>query len=139
MAGAQRIAMIAKGSFDIKMTAEPPYDAVEGVALGRAHFDKRFSGPLEATSTVQMLSARTPVEGSAGYVGVERISGVLDGKRGTFVVVHTGVMRKGTRQLLSVTVVPDSGTGELAGISGRMDIQIVEGKHFYELDYSFPG
>ncbi|MBN9160672.1 MAG: hypothetical protein BGO98_30700 [Myxococcales bacterium 68-20] len=124
----------AKGTFEVTMKAEPPYDTVDGVALGRATFDKRFAGPLDATGTVTMLSARTPVNGSAGYVAIERVTGTLDGKHGTFVLQHSGTMNRGA-STLSVTVVPDSGTGELAGLSGRMNIQIVEGKHFYELDF----
>lgn len=126
--------MNAKGTFEIKMTGEPPYDTVDGVSLSRARFDKRFVGPLEATSQVQMLAARTPVEGSAGYVAIERIDGVLEGKRGTFVVMHVGVMNRGAREL-EIRIVPDSGTGELAGIAGRMDIQIVSGQHHYEIEY----
>lgn len=126
--------MNAKGTFEIHMTAEPPYDVVDGVSLGRVRFDKTFSGLLQATSTVHMLGARTNVDASAGYVALERVTGTLDGKRGTFVLQHTGIMNRGARTL-SVTVVPDSGTGELAGLSGRMDIQIVDGKHFYEFEY----
>ncbi len=116
------------------MAAEPPYDVVDGVSLARVSFDKRFAGALDATSGVQMLGARTPVEGSAGYVAIERVTGTLDGKQGTFVLQHSGVMTRGARTL-SVTVVPDSGTGELKGLSGRMDIQVVDGKHFYEFDF----
>ncbi len=130
--------MHVKGTFEVKMSAEPPYDVVDGVSLSRATFDKRFAGPLDATSKVQMLAARTPVEGSAGYVAIERVTGTLDGKRGTFVLQHTGVMTRGAPSL-TVTVVPDSGTGALAGISGRMDIRIVDGQHFYELDYELAG
>jgi len=127
--------MIAEGAFEIRMTAEPPFDVVDGVSLGRTTIDKTFSGPLEGASRVHMLSARTSVEGSAGYVALERVAGVLDGKRGTFVLQHAGIMNRGA-PALSVTVVPDSGTGELAGISGRMEIRIVDGKHFYELEYA---
>jgi hypothetical protein len=127
---------VAKGSFEVMTQPEPPYDNVDGVSLGRVHFEKRFSGPLDATSKMQMLAARTPVEGSVSYAAVERITGSLDGKRGTFVVVHAGVTVRGQRSLLSITIVPDSGTGELSGISGRMDVQVVEGKHFYELNYN---
>ncbi len=126
--------MIAKGTFEVTMSAEPPYDAVDGVTLARVRFDKRFAGPLDATSSVQMLGARTPVEGSAGYVALERVTGALDGKRGSFVLQHTGVMTRGARSL-SVIVVPDSGTGELRGLAGRMDIQIVDGKHYYEMEF----
>jgi hypothetical protein len=126
--------MIAKGSFAVKMTPEAPYDVVDGVALARATFDKTFEGPLTATSKVAFLSARTTVETSAGYVAVERIDGTLEGKKGTFVALHTGLMNRGTPSL-TITIVPDSGTGALAGIAGRMDVKIVEGKHFYELEY----
>jgi hypothetical protein len=126
--------MIVNGTFEISMHPEPPYDAVDGVTLARVRFDKRFVGPLDATSDVNMLAARTPVDGSAGYVALERVTGALEGKRGTFVLQHIGVMTRGTPSL-QVTIVPDSGTGELVGISGRMDIQIVDGKHLYELDY----
>ena len=127
--------MIAKGSFDLTMHAEPPYDEVAGVTLARVRFDKRFAGPLDATSEVNMIGARTPVAGSAGYVAIERVTGTLGGKRGTFVLQHAGLMTGGTPSL-SVVVVPDSGTGELAALSGRMDIAIVDGKHFYTLDYA---
>ena len=117
------------------MQAEPPYDADAGVSLGRASFDKRFSGPIDATSKVQMLAARTTIENSAGYVALERIVGTVDGKRGSFVVLHTGVMTRGERSL-SIVVVPDSGTADLAGIAGKMDIQIIDGQHHYTLDYT---
>jgi hypothetical protein len=130
--------MSVKGTFEITMSAEPPYDVADGITLARASLDKRFTGPLEATSVGHMLAARTPVEGSAGYVAIERVTGTLEGKRGTFVLQHSGIMTRGARSL-SVNVVPDSGTGELRGISGRMDIQIVEGKHHYELDYELAG
>jgi hypothetical protein len=126
--------MIAKGSFDITMHPEPPYDVADGVTLARVRFDKQFTGPLDATSEVNMIGARTPVDGSAGYVAIERVKGTLEGKRGTFVLQHAGVMTRGTLSL-SVTVVPDSGTDRLKGLSGRMAIQILEGKHFYEFDY----
>lgn len=116
------------------MHAEPPYDVTEGVSLGKVRIDKRFEGPLTATSEVNMIAARTQNEGSAGYVAIERVHGELDGLAGTFVLQHSGVVNRGERSL-SVTVVPDSGTGQLKGISGRMDIQIAGGNHFYELVY----
>jgi hypothetical protein len=130
--------MPVKGTFEISMRAEPPYDALEGVELGRASIDKRFAGPLEAISQVQMLSARTPTAGSAAYVAVERIRGSLAGREGSFVVIHTGLMTRGAPHL-TITIVPDSGTGQLSGIAGSMAIEIVEGQHFYALDYSLPG
>jgi hypothetical protein len=127
--------MSVKGTFEITMAAEPPYSTVEGVSLSRARFDKVFSGPLSGKSEVNMLAARTADPGSAGYVATERIEGTVDGKTGSFVVLHTGVMDAGARSL-AIVIVPGSGTGELAGITGRMDIQIVDGQHFYELDYT---
>jgi hypothetical protein len=129
--------MIAKGTFDVTLHPEPPYDDAGGIALGRVHIDKKFtSGPLDATSTVEMLGARTKVPTSAGYVAIERISGSLEGKRGTFVMQHSGSMHGGAMSL-SVTIVPDSGTNELEGIRGSMKIDIEDKQHFYELDYSF--
>ncbi len=127
--------MIAKGSFEVTMHAEPPYDTADGITLARASFDKRFSGPLDASSKVHMLAARTPVETSAAYVALERITGTLDGRKGSFVVVHVGTMARGGRSL-RIDIVPDSGTGELAGIAGRMNIELTEGKHLYEIDYT---
>jgi hypothetical protein len=127
--------MNVKGTFEVTMRGEPPYDEVEGVTLARASLEKRFRGGLDATSQVQMLGARTPVEGSAGYVAIERVTGELDGRTGTFVLQHSGVMTRGARAL-TVTVVPDSGTGALRGLAGRMDIQIVDGKHLYDLEFT---
>ncbi|WP_373046912.1 DUF3224 domain-containing protein [Vulgatibacter sp.] len=130
--------MNARGTFEIQMKAEPPYDTVDGVALARTSFDKQFAGPLEATSVVHMLSARTPVAGSAGYVAIERVTGTLDGRRGTFVLQHNGVMERGASSL-SVTVVPDSGTGELRGLSGSLAIRIEAGQHHYDFEYELEG
>lgn len=127
--------MHAKGTFEIVTHAEPPFDTVEGVSFSRFSFDKRFTGPLEGTSKVYMLGARTPIEGSAGYVALERVSGVVDGKSGTFAVLHLGLRDRG-RESLTLTIVPDSGTGELLGISGAMRIEIIEGQHFYEIEYT---
>jgi hypothetical protein len=104
-------------------------------ALGRLLIEKQFHGDLEATSRGQMLSAATPVKGSAGYVALERVSGMLHGRTGTFVLQHSGTMDRGAPQLI-ITVVPDSGTGELTGIAGRMAIVIADGKHAYELEYT---
>jgi hypothetical protein len=127
--------MLIMGTFEVKATFEPPYSTADGVTLGRASFEKQFTGPLEAESKVEMLAARTPVAESAGYVAIERVAGTLDGKTGTFVLQHNGVMTRG-KQELSVTVVPDSGTGELVGLRGRMTIDIVEGTHYYSFDYT---
>ncbi|HET9930666.1 MAG TPA: DUF3224 domain-containing protein [Polyangiaceae bacterium] len=126
--------MKVNGSFDVKMTAEPPFDAVEGITLGRARFDKRFTGPLDATSVVHMLSCLDAAKSSGAYSALERVTGSIGGKTGTFVLQHTGVMDAG-RPSLVVTVVPGSGTGELIGLRGRMEIRIEQGAHFYELDF----
>src|ERR1035441_9040530 len=99
--------------------------------------DKKFSGDLEATSQGEMLAAMTAVKGSAGYVAIERVSGTLHGRNGTFVLQHSGTMTRGTPQL-SITVVPDSGTGQFDGISGTMTIKIDQGKHSYEFEYTLP-
>jgi hypothetical protein len=97
--------------------------------------DKQFRGDLEATGHGEMLAVRTDTEGSAGYVALERIAGTLDGRNGTFALQHSGTMTRGVPQLL-ITVVPDSGTGELAGIAGRMNINIADGKHSYDFEYT---
>lgn len=127
-------AMNARGTFEITSHPEPPYDVVEGVTLVRVRFVKRFAGPLDATSEVHMLAARTPVPESAGYVALERVTGTLDGRAGTFVLQHSGTMTRGARAL-RVTVVPDSGTSELAGLTGQMDIELIDGQHHYRFDF----
>ncbi len=129
------MASIAKGSFTVEMKPQAEPGIAEGVSLGRMSFDKRFEGDLAATGRGEMLTALTPVQGSAGYVAIERVTGTLHGKSGSFVFQHTGTMTRGAQQL-SITVVPDSGTGELAGIAGNFSLQIVEGKHFYEFEYT---
>ncbi len=128
----------AKGTFEVKLTPQPPQAGVGDPSVGRMSIEKRFAGDLEGESRGEMLAAMTPVEGSAGYVAVERVSGTLSGRRGTFALQHSGTMTRGTPQL-SVTVVPDSGTDELAGISGRMSISVEGGRHSYEFDYTLGG
>jgi hypothetical protein len=112
-------------------------DKGEGSTLGRMSIDKQFHGDLEATSNGEMLTAMTEVKGSAGYVAIERVSGTLQGRKGSFVLLHCGIMAGGGQEL-SLTVVPDSGSGELVGLAGKMEIKIVEGKHFYEFEYALP-
>ena len=126
----------AKGQFDVKRSAEPPCDLGDGVEAGHFRFDKRFHGPLDATSVVHMLAVGTDVPGSAAYVAIERIVGTLDGRAGSFFAQHNGTMDRGT-PTLSLTVVPDSGTDGLQGLTGRMAIDIIDGKHFYTFDYAF--
>jgi hypothetical protein len=126
----------AKGTFEVKLAPQKPDNTeAEASKLGRMSLDKRFSGDLEATSKGEMLSAMAEVKGSAGYVALERVSGTLHGRSGTFVLQHNGTMARGAPQL-SVTVVPDSGTGQLVGLAGAMTIKIADGKHFYEFDYT---
>ena len=126
--------MIVKGAFEVTATPTPSTDEIDGVSIGRTRIDKTFSGPLDGKTGFDMMGVRTKVQGSAGYGAVERFVGTLEGRRGTFVLLHTGLMNRG-EQSLSVVVIPDSGTGELAGIRGKMTIRIEGGKHFYELDY----
>ncbi len=124
----------AQGSFEVRLNPLPASDGMGGSTLGRLSIDKRFHGDLEATSTGEMLSASTAVEGSAGYVAIERVSGQLHGRSGSFVLQHHGIMARGVPQL-SITVVPDSGTGELVGLTGTMAISIVDGHHTYDFEY----
>ena len=132
----EEVAMTARatGMFEVKLTPQPP-DAGANAAIGRMSIDKQFHGDLEGTSQGQMLAAMTDVKGSAGYVAIERVTGTLEGKKGTFVLQHSGTMTRG-EPLLSVTVVPDSGTDGLVGLAGRMTIIIAEGKHSYEFEYT---
>ena len=125
----------AGGTFEVKVIPQASAGETAGASLGRMSIDKQFQGDLEATSQGEMLTAGTAVQGSAGYVAIERVSGTLHGRRGTFILQHSGTMTRGAPQL-AVTVVPDSGTGELAGLSGRMTITIADGKHSYELEYA---
>ncbi len=124
----------ASGTFEVRLS--PQVDGEEaGASLGRLIINKRFGGDLEATSKGQMLAFRSGVEGSAGYVALEHVEGTLAGRAGSFVLQHSGTMERGA-QSLSVTVVPDSGAGELAGLAGRMKLVIEEGRHSYEFDYT---
>ena len=128
--------MQIKGTFESKMTAEPPYSEVDGVSIGRASFAKTFKGPLEATSHVDMIGVRNAAQPmSAGYVAIERVTGTLEGKRGTFALQHNGIMDAG-KPSLECTVVPASGTGELQDLTGRMQIDIVDKVHHYTFDYA---
>lgn len=129
--------MQASGQFEVKLAPQPPAPGIEQANLGRMTIDKQFQGDLEASSLGEMLSAIGQVQGSAGYVAIERVTGSLHGKRGSFVLQHRGVMHRGVPDL-SVTVVPDSGTDALSGLSGSMQIRIEEGKHYYRFDYLLP-
>jgi len=123
------------GKFTVKLSPLNSYaQGMDEVSLGRMSIDKTFTGDLDATSSGEMLSAMTAVKGSAGYVAIEQVSGTLSGKRGSFVLQHFGTMNRGEDQL-TLEVVPDSGADQLTGLSGKMDINIVEGQHFYEFEY----
>lgn len=128
---------IAKGEFIAKLAPRPMDGQPAELKIGRMSIDKTLSGDLVATTVGQMLSAMTEVKGSAGYVAIERVDGTLFGKRGTFLLQHHGMMNRGVPSL-SVTVVPDSGTGELVGLTGEFTIIIANGKHSYEFKYTLP-
>ena len=125
----------ATGPFEVKLA--PQDDKSEDPLLARLTLDKHFHGDLEATSKGQMLTAATNVQGSAAYVAIERITGTLHGRTGSFVLQHNGTLTRGAPHQ-NITVVPDSGTGQLAGIAGTMTINIADGKHSYDFEYTLP-
>jgi len=127
----------AAGPFDVKLTPDPFADKSVDSSLGRMMIDKQFHGDLEATSKGEMMTVSTSVKGSGVYVAIERVTGTLQGRKGSFALHHTGIMKRGTPEL-KVTVVPDSGTDELEGIAGSLMIRIDSGEHSYEFDYSLP-
>jgi hypothetical protein len=133
----KRVTARASGTFEVKLNPLPAYNADDATA-GRLSLDKQFHGGLEGTSKGEMLSVMTSVQGSAGYVALERVTGSLSGRSGTFSLQHSGTMTRGAPQL-SITVVPDSGTGDLSGITGTMTIDIANGKHSYVFEYSLAG
>ena len=130
------MAQIAEGTFDVHLTPQPA-DETAGATPNRLLMAKRYHGDLQATAQGQMLSAVTATKGSAGYVAIEHVTGTLHGRSGSFVLQHKGVMNRGVQQL-EITVVPDSGTEDLAGLSGSMGIRITEGRHDYDLNYDLP-
>jgi len=125
----------AAGAFEVTVRPLDAYASAESPGLGRMSLDKQYHGDLEATAQGEMLTAMTAVKESGVYVAVERVSGTLHGKRGTFMMHHTGVMERGA-QRLAIAIVPDSGTDELAGIEGTMTIEIKDKKHYYSIEYS---
>lgn len=124
----------ASGPFDVKLVPQQDDPATAG-PFGRMLLDKRFHGELEGTSNGQMLAGRTAVAGSAAYVAMESVTGSLHGRTGSFMLAHVGVMNRGAASL-SVSVVPDSGTEELVGLAGTLQIIIEDGKHSYHFDYT---
>jgi hypothetical protein len=125
---------MAKGTFEVK-AAPVAADAGDESGIGRLTLDKKFSGDLEGSSRGQMLGFRSATEGSAGYVAMEKVTGKIGGRSGSFVLQHNGTMTRNAPHL-NVTVVPDSGTGEFTGIAGTMTIIIAGGKHSYEFAYT---
>lgn len=130
----------ASGTFEVRLQPLEValIDEIVGTTRGRMSIDKQFSGDLSASSKGEMLTAMTDMQGSAGYVAIEKVSGTLQGRSGSFVLQHSATMTRGAPQL-SVIVVPDSGSGALKGISGQLNIIIDDGKHRYEFDYELPG
>lgn len=127
----------AKGPFEVKISPQASSDLPQGV-IGRMSLAKTFHGDLEGTSKGEMLTAGSGGKGSSGgYVALEQVTGTLNGRSGTFVLQHSATMTRGVPEL-TITVVPDSGTGQLAGLSGKMNIIIIDGKHSYDLEYSLP-
>ena len=125
----------AHGTFDVTLAPQTPSDPSEG-AVGRMTIDKQFHGDLIASSKGEMLAIKSgSVTDSVGYVAMEKVTGALQGRKGSFALQHSGTMNRGA-QSLTLTVVPDTGSGELAGISGAMKITITDGKHFYDFDYT---
>jgi hypothetical protein len=127
----------AKGTFEVKITPQTPDGKFEDATLGRMTIDKQFHGDIEGTSKGQMLTGMTEVKGSAGYVAMEKVTCKLQGRSGSFILQHSATMDRSV-PALSVTVVPDSGTGELLGIIGKFNIIITDGKHSYEFEYNLP-
>jgi hypothetical protein len=124
----------ARGTFDVQLHAMPMEDIGKESMLGRMSIDKQFHGELQGTSQGQMLTVGTTTGGSALYVAVERVTAKLGGRQGTFALHHTGIRNRGAASL-TVTIVPDSGTGELVGISGSLAIDVKDGEHLYTLEY----
>lgn len=127
----------ASGTFEVKLTPQPDDGYADGKSLGRLTIDKTFHGELAGTSRGQMLSAMSAVKGSAGYVAIERVTGTLAERGGSFVLQHSGTMNRGNGTL-ALTVVPDSGSDALEGLSGSMQIVIADGTHSYVFDYELP-
>jgi hypothetical protein len=128
----------AVGPFEVKIDPQPSDEKAGGAAIGRMLLTKQFHGDLEATSKGTMLASGTGAQGSSGgYVALEIVTGTLKGRTGTFVLQHSATMNRGIPQL-SVTVVPDSGTGQLTGLAGKMNIIIADGKHSYDFEYTLP-
>lgn len=129
--------MRASGTFEIKMSPLETYNQAEDAKVGRMSIDKTFAGDLVAASQGEMLSGGSPAEGSAGYVAIERVTGTLNGRSGSFLLQHSGTMTPESQEV-TIRIVPASGTGELEGLTGAMSIEMVDGQHSYALEYTLP-
>ncbi len=127
----------ASGTFDVKLVPQGTPDKAEGSTLARMSLDKQYHGGLEATAKGEMLTTGTEVQGSAGYVAIERVTGTLNGRTGSFVLQHSGTLTRGA-PIQNITVVPDSGSGQLTGITGKLTVIVDGGKHSYEFEYELP-
>lgn len=127
--------LYAKGEFEVKLVPQTEERSIP--LLGRLIIDKVFHGDIVGSSQGQMLSAKTAVPASAGYVAIERVEATINGRQGSFVLQHNATMNKG-ESMLNIIIVPDSGTDELAGIAGKMNILIKDKKHFYDMEYTLP-
>ena len=127
----------ATGSFEVSLQPLSNTEVSNDAMLGRLLLTKKFNGDLAASARGQMLSAGTTTRGSAGYVAIDQVTGTLDGRKGSFMLQHSGSMQRGVPSL-SIKVIPDSGTEELAGLTGTLSINVVDGRHFYDFLYSFP-
>lgn len=125
-----------RGPFEVTTDSEAPFHDQDGVVLNRNTVRKTFSGPVTGTSEAQMIAARTPDPESAGYVAIELFTGTMDGKQGSFVMQHNGIVTAGEPEL-SVVIIPGSGTGELTGITGTLEIDNINGDHSYTFEYEF--
>lgn len=129
---------VAKGSFDVTVEPQQPDNPqAEAAGVGRLSLDKHFHGALEATSQGEMLAIGDG-SSSGAYVALEKVTGTLDGRTGSFALMHRSGLRGGAPENWSILIVPESGTEELTGIEGEMEITIEDGKHYYELRYTLP-
>ena len=125
---------VAKGTFEVSVKPLSVENASQDDKLGRMSIDKTIAGDLIATTNGQMLTAGTDIKGSAGYVAIEKVTGTLNGRKGTFILQHTATMNRG-QPTMNIHVVPDSGTDGLTGLEGNFKIEIIGGEHRYELSY----
>lgn len=128
----------ATGTFEVKVTPLPEDEKVTGVKVGRLAIDKEWSGDIVGTSRGEMMTGETQVKGSGGYVAIEVMSVSVKGRRGTFTLMHHATMKSGGDFQMLITVIPDSGTGDLAGLAGRLTLDLAGGKHAYAFEYTLP-